>query len=169
VLYARRLIDDPILYYITPDGALVEPPVAVRKRIVPVQGADQHLVAVAGSNDAVINVTGNEDMPAKQDITLFLNSDQIVRTTIAGSGSIAGWTFRSKIKLSTDLAGAAIMSGVPIVSDATKREVDWTIADTDWAGITEGSGYAWDLWRDDAGSDIPLVYGQCVIQRLPGS
>jgi hypothetical protein len=100
-------------------------------------------------------------MAIKTDIIIPKGSDVIVQVTLTGSGSIAGQTYLGTLRLGS----GGLVNGSCQVSDATGRVIDWALADTDTDALPPGTGYRWDVWRVDDGSEYPVAYGHVKLEQ----
>lgn len=101
-------------------------------------------------------------MATKTDIIIPKGSDAIVRVTIDGTDDITGQTFQGTLRGPT-----SALTSTATVSNGPNRIVDWPLADTDTDALPAGTGYGWDVWRTDDGSEYPVAYGDATLKRLP--
>jgi hypothetical protein len=114
-------------------------------------------------------------MATQSTLTLYANADHTLRIDVktedggATAQTMTGWALAFVVRRTdrdepvvcsyTTAAGITIGNG-----DGTDDRATVAVADTD---ITHPAGnqYRWALWRTDAGSDIPLAEGPCVIRK----
>lgn len=107
-----------------------------------------------------------------QDFTLYRGEDKVVEVTIAGSGSIASWTFEASFRRSNrelDAISPIVTkdsdSGITIES-AEDRVVHITLTDDDTLLFFDGlkeRRYPWDLKRTNTGSESVLATGEVTV------
>lgn len=89
---------------------------------------------------------------------IFVGSDETFQVTVEGSGDLEG-TYEGTLRGN----GFAIPLAAT-VSDPVARVLDCTLADTDTATLAAGF-CEFDIWRTDAGSAYPVVYGLAELVR----
>lgn len=106
-------------------------------------------------------------MSTTTNITGLKRGEDIVLTvTIAGSGTIDGWTFEANLR---DLKRNELVvtktsgSGVTI-TDAPNRVIEVVIADTDTESLRSDT-YLYDIWRTNDGLESCLCDGTIVLGR----
>jgi hypothetical protein len=99
-------------------------------------------------------------LATRTDIIIPKGSDVIVRVTIDGADDITGQTFQGTLRGPT-----APFTSTAIVINGPSRIVDWTLADTDTDALPAGTGYRWDVWRVDDGSEYPVAYGHVKLEQ----
>lgn len=114
-------------------------------------------------------------MATKSTLELFQLADASLRidvkTTDGGSTAqtMTGWALAFHVKRTTDdavVCSYTTASGITIGDGVgTNDRATVTVVDTD-VTAAPGTKYYWSLWRTDAGSDVPLAYGPCVIVKV---
>ena len=115
-------------------------------------------------------------MAVETAIELFIAADQVLRVDVTDGAAtpapqtMTGWALAAVVR-STD--GALVVNtstggnGITIGDGSgTNDRATITLTDTDMTGWPPGRAYEWALWRTDAGTDIPLAYGQCTLKRV---
>lgn len=113
-------------------------------------------------------------MAVETAIELFIAADQVIQVDVVDSAAavqvMTGWALAAVVR-STDgtlvVGKATGGSGITIGNgDGTGDRATITLTDTDLTGWPPGRAYEWALWRTDAGTDVPLAYGQCTLKRV---
>lgn len=82
----------------------------------------------------------------------FTGEDVAVVCTVAGSGSISGWTVAGYVWKPDGTSQSGVTCAV---TDASAREVTLSVT-----GVTLATGrYRWSIWRTDTGSRTLLAWG----------
>jgi hypothetical protein len=100
-------------------------------------------------------------MAVKQNFSMFRGCDYVLRVTLTGTGTIAGWLITFTMRLSPGSATALIEKTVGagiVITDPILREIEITITDEDTIGLTPGK-YAYDCKRMTSGAEGVLTYG----------
>lgn len=93
-----------------------------------------------------------------------------VKTTDGGATpqTMTGWALAFAVRRTGDdalVCSYTTSAGITIGNGAgTDDRATVAVVDTD-VTHPKGNNYEWSLWRTDAGSDIPLAYGPCIIKR----
>ena len=97
--------------------------------------------------------TENADWVCGEAVTILI--------TIAGEGSIDGWTFAAAIARAHGVTPVIIKTSTDgiLISDAEGRIIQLSISHADSTDLPSG-GYVWDLWRADAGFEACLSRGK---------
>jgi hypothetical protein len=112
--------------------------------------------------NTIIQLQGSEISPLNRDITLFANTDQIVRMTIRPivQGGIAGQNFALEFRVNYDDPAATLaVSGT--INDAANCMVDFPISAAQAVALL--GRYVYNVRRTDAGNASPLSFGQAKI------
>lgn len=84
---------------------------------------------------------------------VYLNEPDTITATVAGSGSIAGWTFAGHLY---DASGNEIVGGI---SSATVTDADNRIVTVVVAGQSVAGDYVVEVRRTDDSSNLVVVRG----------
>ncbi len=117
-------------------------------------------------------------MATQATLELFLNADSTVQVNVKQSDgttaqTMTGWALAFRLRRNNDdslvVSKATGGSGITIGNGSgTDDRATIAIADTDTAGWPAGRDYSWSLWRAEAGSDIPLAYGNATLVKVAG-
>ena len=97
---------------------------------------------------------------------LTIGEDILITLTVAGSGSIAAWTFEFNLRdQKTDAIVVTKTVGAGItITDAANRVLTIALNDTDTEPL-RADQYLWDAWRTNDGSETCLADGTMDLKR----